>query len=152
MYQSMSALLQLGKSSTYGCLGVKCFQPPLDVSGELCVSFSSSKFQTEHVTGQCRHLILLAPCWMEASWFAMDLNMLADIPYWVPIVKDLIMDFLVGQVFKDLQLLHLTLWLGCVLHRKWFCSLVCQVVAGEIEVSMTKSYQQCWKEWSRWYA
>ena len=25
-----------------------------------------SKFLAEHVKGQCRHLILMAPCWMEA--------------------------------------------------------------------------------------
>ena len=39
------------------------------------------------------------------------LNMLADVPWQCPIVKDLIMDVLVGQALKGLQYLHLTLWL-----------------------------------------
>ena len=54
MYQSMSALLQLGKSPTSWCLEVECFQPPQGLSVELCVSSSSfsspglSKLQAEH--------------------------------------------------------------------------------------------------------
>ena len=38
-YQSMSAVLPLGKSTSSGNLGVEDFQPPMDISGELCVSF-----------------------------------------------------------------------------------------------------------------
>ena len=37
--------------------------------------------------------------------------MLADIPRWCPIVKDLVVDVSVGQVLKGLRYLHLTLWL-----------------------------------------
>ena len=69
-----------------------------------------SKFLAEHVNGQLRHLILVAPCWMEAPWLPTILNMLADVPWWCPIVKDLIVDVSVGQVLKGLQYLHLTLW------------------------------------------
>ena len=69
-----------------------------------------SKFLVEHVNGQLRHLILVVPCWMEAPWLPTVLNMLADVPQQCPIVKDLIMDVLVGQVLKGLQYLHLTLW------------------------------------------
>ena len=65
-----------------------------------------SKFLAEHVNGQLRHLLLVAPCWLPTV-----LNMLADVPQWCPLVKDLIMDVLVGQVLKGLQYLHLTLWL-----------------------------------------
>ena len=63
-----------------------------------------SKFLAEHVKGQARLLILDAPCWMEASWLPIVLNMLADIPH-------LIMDVSVGHVLKGLPYLHLTLWL-----------------------------------------
>ena len=70
-----------------------------------------SKFLAEHVNGQLRHLILVAPCWMEAPWLPTALSMLADIPQQCPIVKDLVMDVLVGWVLKGLQYLHLTLWL-----------------------------------------
>ena len=69
-----------------------------------------SKFLAEHVNGQLRHLILVVSCWMEALWLPTVLNMLADIPQQCPIIKDLIMDVLVGQVLKGLPFLHLTLW------------------------------------------
>ena len=39
------------------------------------------------------------------------LNMLEDIPHQCPIVKDLIMDVLLGWLLKGVALLHLTLWL-----------------------------------------
>ena len=61
-----------------------------------------SKFLAEHVNGQLRHLILVVPCWMEAPWLPTVLNMLADVPQWCPIVKDLIMDVSVGLVLKGL--------------------------------------------------
>ena len=50
------------------------------------------KFLAEHVKGQLRHFILVAPCLMEAPWLPTALNMLPDVPQWSPIVKDLIMD------------------------------------------------------------
>ena len=57
-----------------------------------------SKFLAEHF----RHLILVVPCWMETPWLPTVLNMLADVHWQCPIVKDLIMDVLVGQVLKGL--------------------------------------------------
>ena len=48
---------------------------------------------------------------MEAPWLPTVLKMLADIPQWCPIIKDLIMDVSVGQVLKGLPYLYLTLWL-----------------------------------------
>ena len=39
-----------------------------------------SKFLAEHVKGQLRLLILVAPCQMEAPWHPTVLNMLADAP------------------------------------------------------------------------
>ena len=69
------------------------------------------KFLAEHVSGQLRCFILVAPCWMEAPWHPTVLNMLAGIPWQCPVIKDLIMDVLVGQALKGLPYLHLTLWL-----------------------------------------
>ena len=69
-----------------------------------------SKFLAEHVNSQLMHLILVAPCWMDAPWHPTILNMLADVPWWCPKVKDLIMDVSVGQALKGQQYLHLTLW------------------------------------------
>ena len=40
----------------------------------------------------------------------------------------------------------------CVLCRRGFSSLVCQVVAGATRMSTSKVYQQCWKEWAGWCA
>ena len=70
-----------------------------------------SKFLAEHVNGQLRHLLLVAPCWMEAPWLPTVLNMLVDVPWQCPLLKNLILDVLVGQALKVLQYLHLTLWL-----------------------------------------
>ena len=86
-YHSMPVLLHLAISTTSGGLWVECLQPSLVVSGKLYVSSSCisssvhlSKFLAEHVKGQLRCLILVAPCWMEAPWLPTVLNMLADIP------------------------------------------------------------------------
>ena len=69
-----------------------------------------SKFLADHVNGQLRWFILVAPCWMEAPWLPTVLNMLADVPQQCPIVKDLVMGVLVGQALRGLRYLHLTLW------------------------------------------
>ena len=61
-----------------------------------------AKFLAEHVNGQVRHLLLVAPCWMESPWLPTVLSMLADVPQWCPIIKDLIVDVSVGQVLKGL--------------------------------------------------
>ena len=68
-----------------------------------------AKFLTECVTGQFSLFILVAPCWMEAPWLPTILSMLEDIPQGYPILKDLIMDVLLGWILKSLKLLHLTL-------------------------------------------
>ena len=97
-----------------------------------------SKFLAEHVKGQLRQLILVAPCWMEAPWLPTVLNMLAvaDVPLQCPIIKDLIVDILVGQVLKGLPYLHITLWLLSNVYytdrgslpqsvRQWWGQLLC---------------------------
>ena len=47
---------------------------------------------------------------MEAPWLPTVLNMLADIPWWCPIGKDVFMDVSTSQALKGLQYPHLTLW------------------------------------------
>ena len=103
----------LSNSTASGGLGVECltFQvsyvfPPLAL-----VPLVLSKFLAEHVNSQLRHLLLVPPCWMEAPWLPTILNMLAEVPWWCPLVKDLVVDVSVGQALKGLQYLHLTLWL-----------------------------------------
>ena len=115
-FYSMPALFHLENSTTSGGLGVECLQPSLDFSGKLFVSSSGASFSSsvhvlaEHVNNQLRHLILVVLCWMEAPWLPTVLNMLADVPWQCPIIKDSVMDVLVGQALKGLQYLHLTLW------------------------------------------
>ena len=100
-----------------GALGLNAFKHPwtFQVSyvfpPPMLVPLALSKFLAEHVKGQLRHLILVTPCWIEAPWLPMVLNMLADIPQWCTIIKHLVADGLVGQVLKGLPYLHLTLWL-----------------------------------------
>ena len=93
------------------------FSTTIDLSSGLCV-FSScigplvlSRFLAGHVTGQFRLLVLLAPCWMEAPWLPTLLGKLVDITHQCPILKDLILDALIGQVLMGLKSLHFTLWL-----------------------------------------
>ena len=102
LYHSVPTLLHLGNSTTSGGLGLNAFNHPwmFQVSyvfpSPTLVHLVLSKFLAEHVKGQLRLLILVAPCWME-TWLPTDLNMLADIPQHDPIIKDLIMDVSVGQ-------------------------------------------------------
>ena len=97
-------------------LGLSAFSHPLTFQVSFVFPFPVlvplvlSKFLAEHVNGQLRHVILVAPCWVEALWLPTILNMLADVPWWCSMIKDLVMDVLVGQVLKGLQYLHLTLW------------------------------------------
>ena len=100
-----------------GALGLNAFSHPwkFQVSyvfpPPALVPLVLSKFLAEHVNGQLRHLLLVAPHWMEAPCLPTVLSMLADVPPWFPLLKDLIVDVLVGQALKGLLYLHLTFWL-----------------------------------------
>ena len=96
-----------------GALGLNAFSHPwkFQVSyvfpPPALVPLVLAKFLAEHVNGQLRHLLLVAPCWMEAPWLPTVLSMLADVPRQCSIVKDLVVDVSVGQALKGLQYLHL---------------------------------------------
>ena len=68
-----------------GALGLNAFNHPwMFKVSYVCppttlVPLVLSKILVEHVKGQLRLLILVAPCWMEAPWLPTVLNMLADI-------------------------------------------------------------------------
>ena len=54
------------------------------------------KFPVEHAMGKFRILIKVVPCWMEVPWLSTVFNMLKGIPHQFAIIKDHIMDILVG--------------------------------------------------------
>ena len=91
-----------------GVLGLNAFSHPwtFQVSyvfpPPALVPLVLSKFLAEHISGQLRHLILVAPCWMEAPCLPTVLNMLADVPWQCPIIKDHVVDVSVGQALKGL--------------------------------------------------
>ena len=120
-----------------GALGLNAFSHPWNFQVSYVfpppalVPLVLAKFLAEHINGQLRHLLLVAPCWMEAPWLPTVLSMLADIPRWCPIIKDLVMDVSEGQALKGLQYLHLTLWL---------LSDVCYANKG----SLPRSVRQWW--------
>ena len=99
-----------------GALGLNAFSHPwtFQVSyvftPPALVTLVLSKFLAEHFNSQLRYLILAVPCRIEAPWLPTILNMLADVPWQCPIIKDVIVDVSVGQALKGLQYLHLTLW------------------------------------------
>ena len=92
-YYTLKILLPLG------ALGLNAFNDPsvLQVSYAFyppaLVPLVLSKFLTEHVKGQLRLLILVAPCWMEAPWLPTVLSILADVPRHCPIIKILLWMF-----------------------------------------------------------
>ena len=69
-----------------------------------------SKFLVEHVIGQFRVLVLVVPCWMEASCLPTVLSMFETISHWCPIIN-IVMDILIDWLLKGLPSLNLTLWL-----------------------------------------
>ena len=76
-----------------GALGLNAFSHPCNFQvsyvfpSQALVPLVLSKFLAEYVNGPLRHLLLVAPCWMEAPWLPTVLNMLADVPQQCPIVK-----------------------------------------------------------------
>ena len=85
-----------------------------------------------------------APCLLTI------LNMLADIPQWPHNEKPHhgCLSWLNAQGSMNAAFNHLAPH-RCVLHRQRFSSSVCHAVAGGLQASMLKVYQQCWKEWTR---
>ena len=83
----MPTLLQLGKSTTFGGLGLNAFdhlwtyQVSYVFPLPALVPLVLSKFLEEHVKGQLRLFMLVPPCQMETPWLPTVLNMLVDVPH-----------------------------------------------------------------------
>ena len=159
-YHSMPVLLHLGISTTSGDLGVECLQPSLGVSGKLCVSFSHiSYLSSVQVSGRtcqrstqtfdsggtmsnggslashssqhvCRHFSVVSHHKRShCGCFSRPCAQGSAISAFNPLTAQ-----------------------RCVLCRQGFSTSICQAVLGATEASMSKVYQQCWKEWAGWCA
>ena len=121
-----------------GAMGLNAFNHPWTFQARYVfpppalVPLVLSKFLAEHVKGQLRLLILVAPCWMEAPGLPTVLNMFADIPWHCAIIQHLIMDVSVGHVLKGVPYLYFNplATQRCVLCRQGYSFPVCQAVAG----------------------
>ena len=72
---------------------------------------------------------------MEDPWLPTVFNMLVDIPWQCPIIKDLIMDVSTGQALKDaLSAFNPLAAQQCVLCRQGFSFSVCQAVVGNSSI------------------
>ena len=132
-------LLHLGKSTTSGSLWVDGFQPLKDIQVSHLfpppeLPLVLFRFLAEYVTGQLRLLILIVPCWMEATWLPTVLNMLVDIPHYCPIVISAFNPGCSAMCVAEIRVHFLSL-----------------PGSGRGSLSVyDKSYQQLWKEWTRW--
>ena len=107
------------------------------------------KFLAEHVKGQLRYLILLAPCWMEAPHSSQHFARCSTM---VPHHKRshhrcFGRPGTQGSVISTFNPLG-ALW--CVLCRSEVSFLSLSGGRGATGVSMSKVYQQYWKEWGSW--
>ena len=107
-FYSMPALFHFGHSTASGGLGVEYLQPSLEFSGKLCVSSSGSG-------PSCSVQVSSRTCQWSTQTFTSGGSMLdggslashsshhaTDVLWQCPIVKDLIVDILVGQGLKGL--------------------------------------------------
>ena len=122
-----------------------CFIPPA------LVPLVLSKFLAEHVKGQLRPLILVAPCWMEAPHSSQHVGRSSLV---VPHHKRSSHGCLSrpGTQGPAISAFNPLAAQQFVLHRQGFSSSACQAVVGAARASTSKVYQQCWKEQEGWCA
>ena len=63
-------------------------------------------FLIEHVTGQLKLLILVAPCCTDDCCLPPVFNMLEDIPHYHPTITNLVMDVSMDRALNGLPKLH----------------------------------------------
>ena len=111
LYHSMPALLHLLSSTTSGGLGVECLHPSLDVSGSLCVSCSCIRSSSSvHVSGRtCQWSTQTfdsgGTILNRGSLASHSSQHVAGIAWHCCIIKDLVIDVLVGHMVKGLPYL-----------------------------------------------
>ena len=113
-----------------------------------------SKFLAEHVNDQLRNLILVAPCWTEDPWLPTVFKYVGRCSSAVSHHKRSHHGCFgwPGTQGSAISAFNPLAAQQCVLCRQGFSSSVCQAVVGATRMSMSKVYQQCWKEWASWCA
>ena len=142
----------------WGALGVECLQPSLEFSGKLCVSSSSSG-------PSCSGQVSSRTCQRSTQTFAsggslLDGSSLASHSSQHAGRHSLAVSHRKrsrrgcfsrpGAQWSVISAFNPLAAQQCVLHRQGFSSLVCQAVVGATRMSMSRVYQQCWKEWASW--
>ena len=159
-FHLVPALLHLGISTTSRGFGGECLQPFLDVSGKLCVSFSCiSSSGSVQVSGRTCHR---STQMFDSGGTMLDGGSLdphssqhvgrhsSAVPHHKRSCHGcLSRPGIQGSAISAFNPLAAQ---QCVLCRQGFSLSVCQVVAGATGTSMSKVYQQCWKEWEGWCA
>ena len=143
-----------------GHLGVECHQPSLEISGKLCVSSSSSG-------PSCSVQVCSRTCQQSTQTFTSGGSMLdggslashssqhaGTCSLAVPSCKRSHHGCFgrPGARGSAISAFNPLAAQQCVLCRQGFSSSVCQAVVGATQTSMSRVYQQCWKEWARWCA
>ena len=160
LIHSMPALFHFENSTASGGLGVEYLQPSLDLSGKLRVSFSSSG-------PSCSVQVSSRTCQWSTQTFdsggtMLDVGSLAShhsqhVGRCSSVVSHhkrshhgcFCSPGTQGSVISAFNPLAAQ---QCVLCQQGFSPSVCQVVVGETQTSMSRVYQQCWKEWASWCA
>ena len=157
-YHSMPAFVHLGNTATSGDLMVDCLQPSLEVSGKLYVSSFciSSSISVQDSGRTCQQSTQT----FDSGCTVLDGGSLASHSSWHVGRHSLVLSHhkrshhgcfsrphAQGSALSAFNPLAAQ---RCVLHWQGFSSSVFQAVVGATWVSITKVYQQCWKEWAGW--
>ena len=159
-FYSMPALLHLGISTTSGGLGVECLQPSLDVSGKLlvsssCISSSSSVLVSGRTCQRWTTMFYSCGTMLDGGSLAPHSSHLVGRHSLAVSHHKISHHGFFGRPEAQgsaISAFNPLAGQQCVAHRQGFSSSVCQVVAGATQASVSKVYQQCWKEWAGWCA
>ena len=160
LFYSMPTLFHCGNSTACGGLGVECLQPSLEISGKLCVSSSGSgpSYSVQVSSRTCQQSTQT----FTSGGSMLDGGSLASHSFQhagrcsavLPSGKGSHHGCFSrpGTQGSAISAFNPLAAQQCVLCRQGLSSSVCQAVAGATQTSMSRVYQQCWKEWARWCA
>ena len=157
-FYSMPTLFHFRNSTASGGLGVECLQPSLEISGKLCVPSSSSG-------PSCSVQVSSRTCQWSTQIFDSGGSMLdggslashssqhagrhsSAVSHHKRSRRGCLGRL--GAQGSAVSAFNPLVAQRCVLCQQGFSSSVCQAVAGATRTSMSRVYQQCWREWAGW--